>query len=316
MGAIEASHSSSAQSIRLRTGDPCGLLALTRRNMESNRNTNPILPAPGVCRSSATNAEPSVTVNTGRHNDGAVLKRRRRGVASEDSRSGGALMRCGSFLQMGTFNANTLRTEYRVAECEQRRNDANIEILGVQEHRIILQDPNNIEYKTIGSSFFIISSGWRNEAQASQGGVGALISKRAKRALLDAKRITDRILRVEFDGNPKTTVLVAYAPTNATEQRVVEEFYSDLRNTLQDIPAHNFVTILGDFNARIGPEVAPHTFHGATNRNGSLLAVLLPEFNLLVANGQFQKRPGKLWIFKDRATDSLRQLDYILIRKK
>ena len=217
---------------------------------------------------------------------------------------------------MGTFNANTLRTDSRVAECEQRRSDANIEILGVQEHRIILQDPNNIEYRTIGSSFFIISSGWRNDAQASQGGVGALISKRAKRALLDAKRITDRILRVEFDGNPKTTVLIIYAPTNAAEQRVVEEFYSELRNTLQDIPAHNFVTILGDFNARIGSEVAPHTFHEATNRNGSFLADLLPEFNLLVANGQFQKRPGKLWTFKDRATDSLRQLDYILIRKK
>ena len=146
--------------------------------------------------------------------------------------------------------------------------------------------------------------------------MGALISKKAKKSLLDAKRITDRILKVEFDGNPKTTVLVIYAPTNAADQCTVEELYKNLRNTLQDIPAHNFVSILGDFNARIGPEEARHTFHEATNRNGSFLADLLLEFNLLVANGQFQKKPGKLWTFKDRATDSLRQLDYILIRKK
>lgn len=288
---------------------------MTRQIMEI-RNANPILPAPGVCRSLASNTDAGPTVITGTHNDDATLNRRRRGAASENSRRGGALLRCRSFLQIGTFNANTLRAEYRAAECEQRRNDTNIDILGIQEHRIILQDPNNIEYRTIGSSFFIISSGWRNDAQASQGGVGALISTRAKRALLDAKRITSRILKVEFDGNPKTTVLVVYAPTNATEEKVVEEFYKDLKNTLQDIPAHNFVVILGDFNARIGPEVAPHTFHEATNRNGSFLADLLPEFNLLVANGQFQKRPGKLWTFKDRATDSLRQLDYILIRRK
>ena len=45
------------------------------------------------------------------------------------------------------------------------------------------------------------------------------------------------------------------------------------------------------------------------------MADLLLEFGLLAANGQFQKRPGKLWTFRDRATDSLRQLDYILIRK-
>ena len=30
----------------------------------------------------------------------------------------------------------------------------------------------------------------------------------------------------------------------------------------------------------------------------------------------FQKRKGKLWTFKDRASDALRQLDYILVRKK
>ena len=75
-------------------------------------------------------------------------------------------------------------------------------------------------------------------------------------------------MRVEFKGNPTTTVLVIYAPTNSAEVNVVEEFYRALKHTLQDFPAHNFLTILGDFNARIGPEVAPHTYHDATNRNG------------------------------------------------
>ncbi|GFS00961.1 AP1 endonuclease [Elysia marginata] len=134
--------------------------------------------------------------------------------------------------------------------------------------------------------------------------VGALISKRAKKALLDAKRITNQILRVDFDGNPKSNVLIIYSPTNAAEKSVVEELYRYLRNTLQNIPAPIFVTILGDFNARTGSEVAPHTFQGAKNRNGFFLADLLPEFDLLVGNGQFRKGPEKLWAFKDRVTVS------------
>ncbi|GFS00882.1 AP1 endonuclease [Elysia marginata] len=127
---------------------------------------NSRFPAPGVCRSPATDADAGLPLNTGRYNSDADFNRRRRGVASKDSRSREALLRCGSFLQMGAFNENTLRIEYEVVECQQWRNNVNIEILGVQEHRINLKDPKNIEHRTIGSSTSIISSGSKNEAQA------------------------------------------------------------------------------------------------------------------------------------------------------
>ena len=147
------------------------------------------------------------------------------------------------------------------------------------------------------------------------GGVGLLISRRAKKALLDAKIISDRILRVDFDGNPRTTVVVAYSPTNCAEESIVEDFYMKLGDTLRDIPAHNFLGILADFNARIGPEVAPHVFHDYTNRNGLHLGEFMTEHGLLAANGLFRKRRGKLWTYKS-PTEELYQLDYILIRKK
>ena len=78
---------------------------------------------------------------------------------------------------------------------------------------------------------------------------------------MDVKRISKRILIAEFDGNPKTTVIVVYAPTNCAELSDVEEFYSDLKSTLNDVPAHNFLAVIGDFNARIGTDVALFTFH-------------------------------------------------------
>ena len=151
---------------------------------------------------------------------------------------------------------------------------------------------------------------------AAQGGVGLLLGQQARKALLKAKPSSQRIMIAEFDGNPKTTVIVVYAPTNCADEEEIERFYDDLRNALEDVPAHNFLAVMGDFNARLGPEDAPFTLHKATNRNGKYLADLLVEFDLVAANTQFQKRPGKLWTFKDRATDSTRQLDYILIRKK
>ena len=103
-----------------------------------------------------------------------------------------------------------------------------------------------------------------------------------------------------------------YAPTNWADEVEVEEFYNDLRYTLQDVSAHNFLACIGDFNARLGPDEVPFTYHDVTNRNGKYLAELLSEYSLIAANTQFKKRPGKLWTFMG-STGSLRQLDYILV---
>ena len=109
-----------------------------------------------------------------------------------------------------------------------------------------------------------------------------------------------------------------YCPTNVALalNEDVERFYDDLRTAIQHVPAHNSHIILGDFNARLGPEDAPFTYHDNINRNREYLAALLTEHNLLAANTQFRKRMGKRWTFQDRATSTQRQLDYILVRRK
>lgn len=198
------------------------------------------------------------------------------GETSENSRCLQALLRCKKSLFIATYNTKTLRDEDRVLELEQCTQHQGIEILGVQEYRIINDDP--IEFRKVGSSYLVTSSGWRNEAQASQGGVGLLLSQKARKALLKAKRISKRIMTAEFDGNPKTTVIVVYAPTNCADEVEVEEFYNDLR----------------DFNARLGPDEVPFTYHDVTNRNGKYFVELLSEYSLIAANTQFKKRPGKL----------------------
>ncbi|KAJ8416915.1 hypothetical protein AAFF_G00327930 [Aldrovandia affinis] len=190
-----------------------------------------------------------------------------------------------------------------------------VEILAVQEHRRVHTD-QPINYRRVGGCTFITSSAWRNDAQAATGGVGLMVSPRARKALRRVHPHTNRILSADFEGSPVTTVMSVYSPTNVALIEEVERFYDDLRTAIHHVPAHNFLIILGDFNARLGPEDAPFTYHTNTNRNGEHLTALLTEHELLAANTLFRKRMGKRWTFQDRATSMRRQLDYILVRRK
>ncbi|KAJ3593132.1 hypothetical protein NHX12_005469 [Muraenolepis orangiensis] len=212
---------------------------------------------------------------------------------------------------MATYNANTVREEARLEELANCVEERGVEILGVQEHRRVHTD-QPILYHKVGGCSFITSSAWRNDAQAATGGVGLMVSPRARRALRRVQQHTDRILVADFEGNPVTTVMSVYSPTNAAPVEDVEKFYDELRTAIHHVPAHNFLVILGDFNARLGPEDAPFTYHNNTNRNGEYLSALLMEHELLAANTLFRKRMGKRWTFQDRASGMLRQLDYIL----
>ena len=216
---------------------------------------------------------------------------------------------------MATFNANTVRMEARLEELAHCVEERGVEILGVQEHRRVHTD-HTIRYQRVGGCTFISASAWRNDAQAATGGVGLMVSPRARKALRSVHQHTDRILVCEFEGNPVTTVMSVYSPTNTTPDEVVEEFYNELGAAIQRVPAHNFLVILGDFNARLGPEDAPFTFHSETNRNGGHLSALLTEHGLLATNTLFRKRMGKRWTFQNRGSGMFCQLDYILVRRK
>ena len=51
-----------------------------------------------------------------------------------------------------------------------------------------------------------------------KGGVGLLLGPKARNAILKVRSISSRVLIAEFDGNPKTTVIVLYLPTNSSDE--------------------------------------------------------------------------------------------------
>jgi hypothetical protein len=50
----------------------------------------------------------------------------------------------------------------------------------------------------------------------------------------------------------KLLILVDYAPINDATEADKDQFYSTLQAAIEDIPGHDVLLLLGDFNARVG----------------------------------------------------------------
>ena len=73
-------------------------------------------------------------------------------------------------------------------------------------------------------------------------------------------KLNNRILIVNFDGNPKKTIITYYSPCEGSE--TAQSHYVDLNNVSASIPKHNFLIIMGDFNANLASTPAnKYTYH-------------------------------------------------------
>jgi hypothetical protein len=175
---------------------------------------------------------------------------------------------------------------------------------------------DEIDYTKVSEEYTLVtSSATRNAIGAAIGGVGLLMNYHTMKCLTSVKKYSHRIMSASFTGNPATTILSCYSPTNCSNEEDVINFYKNLSDALRDIPAHNMVLICGDFNAKLGTDDVLFSFHNSTNRNGSYLLDLVNSFNLVVTNTKFRKPHRKLWTFQ-YPNASKAQLDYILVRKK
>ena len=228
------------------------------------------------------------------------------------------ILSCRSNTFVGTLNVRTARENHKRLELAKTFIDSGLEILGIQEHRVVHQELIKIEQLERGTRL-ITSSAWRNGAGASTGGVGIVVTRKAYNAISLIKSYGNRVLTVSFDGEPRLTVIIVYSPTEAATEEDAEEFHNTLRQAAADVPAHHLLLVVGDMNARMGKtdsEDCGWYFHDRTNRNGELLRDTTLECGLEASNHRFQKKPGKLWTFLSDGTLTKGQIDYILIRKK
>ena len=81
-----------------------------------------------------------------------------------------------------------------------------IDALGIQEHRLLHTE--DIKYEMVNGRTLIISSAWRNDSGAATGGVGILLNSKAGKALSNVIKFNERVIIVNLDGNPATTIIL------------------------------------------------------------------------------------------------------------
>ena len=68
-------------------------------------------------------------------------------------------------------------------------------------------------------------------------GVAIMVNKRVQNAELGCNLKNDRMISVRFQGKPfNITVIQVYAPTSNAEEAILEWFYEDLQDLLEQTP--------------------------------------------------------------------------------
>ena len=200
------------------------------------------------------------------------------------------LINCKNYRQVGTFNARTLRVKKKRDELAYLFKKYNLDILCIVDHKIIHED-QKIRIEALEGCKLITTSAWTNSKGAAQGGVGILVGKDAEKSLAEINPINERILEFNFNGNPGTTVVVNYAPVEGSDN--AENHFEMLSDVINKIPKHRVILECGDFNAHLGKEDFPFSYHEETNTNREFLIEHALEGDLRITNTLFEKKKGK-----------------------
>ena len=118
-----------------------------------------------------------------------------------------------------------------------------------------------------------------------------LIGPQSLKLLNSIEKIQARMMVATFNGNPSTTIISCYSPTNVSEETELITFYDELFSLVRSILKHNVLVIGRDMNTQIVKYVN-HKFsqHNSSNRNGQHLTYFMIENKLTCLNTKFQKR--------------------------
>ncbi|XP_052097284.1 craniofacial development protein 2-like [Mytilus californianus] len=156
-----------------------------------------------------------------------------------------------------------------------------------------------------------------------QEGVAILLSKRASKSVVEWIAVNERIIKIRMETNyGYMTVIQCYAPMNDYIDNEKENFYDKLNQMIVDTPKHDVLTIIGDFNAKVGStntgseEVMGKHGLGEINNNGERLVEMCIMNNLIIGGTIFEHKNihKATWVSPNGKVKN--QIDHILINKK
>ena len=126
------------------------------------------------------------------------------------------------------------------------------------------------------------------------------------------------MISVHFQGKPfNVSVIQVYALTSNAEEAGVEQFYEDLQDLLELTPSNDVLSIIGEWNAKVGSQELPGGVTckfglGLQNEAGQRLIEICQENALIIVNTLFQQHKRRLYTWTSPDGQYQNQIDYIL----
>ena len=129
------------------------------------------------------------------------------------------------------------------------------------------------------------------------------------------------MISLRFQGKPfNITVIQVYAPTRNAEKAEVERFYEDLQDLLELTPKKDVLSIIEDWNAKVGSQETPGVTGkfdlGIRNEAGQRLTEFCQENALVIANTLFQQHKRRLYTWTSPDGQHRNQIDSILCSQR
>jgi len=95
--------------------------------------------------------------------------------------------------------------------------------------------------------------------------LGFIIKRSMENSIIDFEPINSRMCKVRIKGKFYNTMIVnIHAPTESANEEQTQQFCEDLNRCCDQIPKHDALLIVGDFNAKIGKEPSQSISCGTT----------------------------------------------------
>ena len=127
------------------------------------------------------------------------------------------------------------------------------------------------------------------------------------------------MISVHFQGKPfNITIIQAYAPTSNTEE--AKRFYEDLQDLLELTLKKDVLSIIGDWNAKVGSQETPGVTGkfglGVWNEAGQRLIEFCQENALIIVNTLFQQHKRRLYTWTSLDGQQQNQIDSMLCSQR
>ncbi|XP_072048875.1 craniofacial development protein 2-like [Amphiura filiformis] len=109
---------------------------------------------------------------------------------------------------------------------------------------------------------------YSGEDKRHERGVGFLVHRDIARSVLECRPISRRIIILRLAGQPfNVSIILAYAPTSTASDQEMDMFYQHLNGIMTTIPKRYVLLVIGDWNAKVGPDAYP-TWQGTAGKFG------------------------------------------------